>query len=241
MNKACIPILMYHSISSPKRGSKMRGLSVPKKLFTKQMQILNFLGYRGLSLEKLEPYLLGKKTGKVVGITFDDGYQDNFDNALGVLKKYNFSATCFIVSNQIDGYNKWDLKKGIERKKLMNSLEIQEWIACGMEIGSHTCDHVRLTQSTEEEKYRQIESSKIFLERNFNIDIKSFCYPYGAFDQLSEELVRKFDYKLATTVNRGKAIIGKNMFTLPRVLVNHRTYSYLFILKLLTNYENKRG
>ena len=64
MNKACIPILMYHSISSPKKGSKMRGLSVPKKLFTRQMQILNFLGYRGLSLEKLEPYLLGKKTGK---------------------------------------------------------------------------------------------------------------------------------------------------------------------------------
>ena len=86
-----IPILTYHQIAqAPERGSPMRSLYVSPKAFAVQMQTLSWLGYQGLSMTALMPYLKGKKTGKVVGITFDDGYVNNLENALSVLQKFNF-------------------------------------------------------------------------------------------------------------------------------------------------------
>ena len=69
-----IPILMYHQIDEPPaRGTPLRGLVVSPRSFAWQMNMLRILGFRGLSMRDLEPYLLGQKQGRVVGITFDDG------------------------------------------------------------------------------------------------------------------------------------------------------------------------
>ena len=60
----------------------MRGLIVSPQSFASQMAWLKRLGYQGLSMPHLVPYLRGEKTGKVVGISFDDGYANNLDYAL---------------------------------------------------------------------------------------------------------------------------------------------------------------
>ena len=65
-------------------------------------------------------------------ITFDDGYKDLIINALPLLKKYNFKATCFIVSDLI-GKNVWDeLNSKIKDKELMNLSDIHFWVKNGM-------------------------------------------------------------------------------------------------------------
>ena len=89
MQNIKIPILMYHSIESMPKTTVMRSLHVPPRRFDFQMRMLKMLGYQALSLKKLKPYLDGKKQGKVVGITFDDGYQNNLMNAAPILLKYN--------------------------------------------------------------------------------------------------------------------------------------------------------
>ena len=79
---------MYHQIDAPPpKGTPLRGLVVAPASFAWQMRMLKMMGYTGLSMRDLEPYLLGKKYGKVVGITFDDGYKNNHLHALPVLKK----------------------------------------------------------------------------------------------------------------------------------------------------------
>jgi len=97
-----IPILMYHQIDEPPpRGTPLRGLIVAPSSFAWQMRLLRWMGYRGLSMHDLEPYLNGHEKGKVVGITFDDGYQNNLQHALPILKKtasplpVMASATCW--------------------------------------------------------------------------------------------------------------------------------------------------
>ena len=73
-----IPILMYHQIDeTPARGTPLRGLVVHPKSFAWQMLMLRAFGFCGLSMRDLEPYLSGEKQGRVVGITFDDGYENN--------------------------------------------------------------------------------------------------------------------------------------------------------------------
>ena len=144
-----IPILMYHSIESMPKSTVMRSLHVPPRRFKFQMWMLKVLGYQGLSMRKLKPYLDGKKKGKVVGITFDDGYQNNLVNAAPILKKYNFSATCYIVSECVGLSNIWDLKKNITQRPLMSEAEINSWLAQGMDIGAHSKSHADLTDISE--------------------------------------------------------------------------------------------
>nr|MDQ6882249.1 polysaccharide deacetylase family protein [Pseudomonadota bacterium] len=94
-----IPILTYHQVDRPPpRGVPYRGLVVAPDAFARQMALLRMLGYRGLSMTALEPYLRGDQAGKVVGITLDDGYVNNLEHALPVLRRHGFSATCYIVS-----------------------------------------------------------------------------------------------------------------------------------------------
>ena len=240
MHKKNIPILMYHSIQSEKKGAKLRGLSVSPMLFKVQMFTLKLLGYKGLSMGNLEPYLTGKKRGKVFGITFDDGYQNNYIFALPILKKYRFTATCYIISNNIDGINHWDIKKGITIKKMMNHNEIKDWINEGMEIGSHSSNHLYLSKLDNNQLKEEVLHSKINLQKQYKTKIKHFCYPYGDKDSKIVEFVRKCGYVSATTTSRGLASPQSNLFELPRVLINHRTYPHLLLLKFLTNYENNR-
>ena len=151
-----IPILMYHSIESMPKSTAMRSLHVPPKRFRSQMWLLKILGYKGLSMRELTPYLEGEKTGKVVGITFDDGYQNNLINAAPILKKYNFSATCYLVSQRIGTSNTWDLDKNITQRPLMNQSEIKEWLNLGLDIGAHTQTHPLLDELTEQQSQEEI-------------------------------------------------------------------------------------
>ena len=239
MQKKSIPILMYHSIAAMPKGTVMRSLHVPPKLFKLQMWLLKIMGYQGLSMGKLQPYLTGDKVGKVFGITFDDGFQNNLTHALPILKKFGFSATCYIISQNIGGVNYWDLDKGIPENPLMDESEINEWIENGMEIGSHSQNHVRLAENDIETATKEITQSRLDLESQFNCSINHFCYPYGSHNDKIIEITKDAGYRTATTVNRGRAKSGDNLFTLPRVPITHRTFVHLFLMKILSKYEDK--
>jgi hypothetical protein len=57
MQQSPIPILMYHSIAKMPKGTIMRNLHVPPKLFRLQMWLLKILGYKGLNLTQLLHYI----------------------------------------------------------------------------------------------------------------------------------------------------------------------------------------
>jgi len=236
-----IPILMYHSIASMSKGTIMRSLHVPPKLFKLQMWLLKILGYRGLSMGELQPYLTGQKKGKVVGITFDDGFKNNLTHALPILQKFNFSATCYIISQNIGGINHWDLDKGIPENPLMDENEVKQWINGGMEIGSHTQNHVHLADIDIDSAIREITKSKFDLEKQFNCLVEHFCYPYGSYNDEIVAITKRSGYNTATTVERGRAKCGDNLFALPRVPITHRTFAHLFLMKILSKYEDKHG
>jgi peptidoglycan/xylan/chitin deacetylase (PgdA/CDA1 family) len=240
MSNFNIPILMYHSIQSMPRSTLMRSLHVPPKRFAFQMWMLKLLGYKALSLKNLKPYLSGEKRGKVVGLTFDDGYQNNLTYAAPVLLKYNFSATCYIVSNCIGLSNIWDMDQGIAQMPLMNENEINEWLSLGMDIGAHTRTHIDLTKASEKVAYNEINGSKVDLEKKFNTSITDFCYPFGRFNHLLAEVVKSSGYNSSTTMLRGRVNSKTDSYKIPRIPINHHTLPHLFLSKILTKYEDKR-
>ena len=144
-----------------------------------QIKILSDLNYKSFNLKDIN-----KENYKKIIITFDDGYENVSKIALDILDKFNQKATCFIVLNKIDNFNDWDNNsKKINSSKLMNISQIKEWINMGYEIGSHTLDHIDLTQLNYENKKKQITKSFFKLNENFGIKPVSFSYPYGKYDQ----------------------------------------------------------
>jgi len=240
MQSLPIPILMYHSIEKMPKSTVMRSLHVSPRKFKFQMWLLKILGFKGLSMNQLKPYLNGETSGKVVGITFDDGYQNNLINAAPILRKYNFSATCYLVSQRIGLTNTWDTNKGITEMPLMNHNEIKEWLRMGMDIGAHTQTHSDLGQLNEFQAQDEIIQSKVELEKKYKLAIVSFCYPYGHFNESIVNLVKYAGFNTATTMLRGRASTKTDKLKLPRIPITHHTLPHLFLAKILTKYEDKR-
>lgn len=241
-----IPILMYHQIDArPPKKSPMRGLIVAPKSFARQMAVMRALGYRGLSMKELQPYLMGLKQGKVFGITFDDGYENNITHALPILKKYGFSSTCYVVAERIGQTNSWDVERGVTQVPLMTSEQLKAWRNAGQEIGSHTLTHPNLAQLSSEQQKREITDSRNKLQDLLSQQdgVENFCYPYGGLNDAAVQHVIAAGYSTATTTVRGRVVPKNdlNMFLLPRVLVSRTTTWLQLLIKCFTRYEDKRG
>ena len=240
-----IPILMYHQIDAePPKGSPMRGLVVSPSAFSRQMAVLSALGYQGKSMGDLMPYLKGEKRGKVFGITFDDGYENNLRCALPVLKRYGFTSTCYVVANQIGKTNSWDCDIGVLQVPLMTTPELQHWIDAGQEIGSHTLNHANLKNLGALEQTVEIAQSKVQLESLIfqKNGVQHFCYPYGGLNKSAVQSVKEAGYLTATTTVRRRAVLGESHdLLLPRVRVTRTTTWFQLLLKCLTRYEDRRA
>ena len=131
-----IPILIYHSISNDQSN-----ISLNISEFEKHIIYLKDRNFKTINFDQINN---AKK--KQIIITFDDGYKDLISCVLPILKKYNFNATCFIVSSLLGKKNLWDVgKKNFVQKDLMNLNDIREWVDNGMFIGSHSHNHLDLT------------------------------------------------------------------------------------------------
>ena len=231
-------ILMYHMISDPIKGAKFNSLRVSPEMFEKQLRYLTDNGWQFFTMSEL----VSKKNQlpeKSIALTFDDGYQDNFTNALPLLKKYKAKATIYLV---VDRHNReWSSK----RKKKNNSGElmaepkllddqVKELLESGLvEIGSHTVTHDNLPMIAEEQKHDEIVGAKKKIENLFGIKCNSFCYPFGLFDQTDLLLVESAGYTNATTVETGISDLKETSpYLLKRITVSGKDNFYAFQLKL---------
>lgn len=205
-----LPILMYHYIEKevPQESLIRKKLTISPQIFENQLKSLNAAGYEYYFASVAPAIIAGKikPARPAVILTFDDGYADFYSVGLPFLKKYKAKATVYVIANAIGG------------KVYLSGAEIKELIASGLvEIGSHTLDHVALKERTELEQRRQIEESKIILEKKFNIKINTFAYPYGSFSAKTADLVRAAGYGSAVSVIAGRRQAAENLFYLSRL------------------------
>ena len=224
-----IPVLSYHSISDD-----ISHISLNTKIFEKQIIFLKKLGYVSVNFNEIDP----NKKNQII-ITFDDGYKDILINALPILKRHNFKATCFFVTNQIGKNNQWDNKKEkFSIKKIMSNDDIKKWSDNGMSVQSHSHNHFDLTKLSNIDIIKELEISKKYFKDKFNIETDVFCYPFGKVNQNVYDLTKKF-YKNAVTTNRSRYNIDKhNPFLIPRIDMGKSVSITKLYLKLKTIYED---
>lgn len=213
-----LPILCYHHVGARNRPLGHQRLWVSKERFAEQMSYLSQSGYRGLALRDAAAALAEKRRlARTIVVTFDDGYRSFYEIALPILHRYGFSATVFVVSGEIGGASRWDREFAAQ---LMNWAELRELHQVGVEIGSHTVSHPRLTQIAPDIARSEIETSRAALEQELGAAVSSFAYPYGNWNETVARLAQSAGYRLACCSARGNLHRPEELYHLKRVPVD---------------------
>jgi len=125
----------------------------------------------------------------LVSVTFDDGWANQYDNALPVLKRDGVPGTFYLIS----GY--------LNASQYMTVAQAKQVQTAGNEIGSHTINHPNLTTLSGAELTAQLADSKTALEANFG-PVYDLAYPYGAFNSTVQTEAAKY-YSSARSTNGG--------------------------------------
>ena len=208
-------MLMYHSIT-PGSGHPDWPWAVSLQRFRDQLDFLAEAGWATPTMTELVA-APEKWTGRTAVITFDDGYVDNLA-AWEELQKRGMCATWFMVSGSVGREPGWPAD-GRPAGRLLNAGELRTMQASGMEMGSHTANHVRLTQADDKLLSAELNDSKAALEDALGSEISSFAYPYGAWDARCASAVRESGYRAACTTRTGWALRDDDPYLLRRLTV----------------------
>ncbi|MBF0321300.1 MAG: polysaccharide deacetylase family protein [Nitrospirae bacterium] len=226
-------VLTYHNIGKAPKGARLPGLYVSPSAFRLQMRYLKASGLSVVSLDEIVRFLNGQsEVRRPVALTFDDGFQDFYDNAWAELRHLKLPATVFVVTERAGGENLWDCEYLNARKKLMNWDSIMRIKDEGATIASHTLTHPSLTAHQGEALRAEIFSSKTALEEKINQQVDYFCYPYGDYNGEVVGMVKDAGYKAAFTTQKGCIFEADNPYTLKRISVKSTTGPLAFAYKL---------
>jgi peptidoglycan/xylan/chitin deacetylase (PgdA/CDA1 family) len=234
---SALPILCYHNVALAPPAARFKLLYVSPDKFERQLWTLRRLGLRGVSTGEGIARLRNGTARGCVAFTFDDGYADTLTAAAPLLKRYGFGATCYVVSGALGAYNSWDAQYLQEIKPLMTLPQLDEWLAAGMEVGSHSCSHPQLHELPPDAARDEIAESRVALRSMLGVPIEHFAYPFGDFTADTVELVRHAGYASAVTVLPGVARASDDRLQLPRILVNGERGLWNFLLHVATPYE----
>jgi peptidoglycan/xylan/chitin deacetylase (PgdA/CDA1 family) len=218
-NDKGIPVLMYHAIGY-EAGNTAR---LPKENFKKQMKYLKNNGYVTLTLDEAYDFFAKNKPvpEKSVVLTFDDGYVDNYLEALPILKEFGFKATIFVITDAVD-----------KSKNYMNVEQLKKMEASGMDIQSHTSHHKNFKELSYNEQLETLKRSKNFLEKSLNKRIKYFAYPYGEYSKESLKAVKEAGYTMAFATAGRWSDKSDGILTLDRVFISGSANLDVFINRI---------
>jgi peptidoglycan/xylan/chitin deacetylase (PgdA/CDA1 family) len=224
-----LAILTYHSLDTS--GSV---LSVAPRQFAEQMAHLARLGFQGMALREAVAYRHAHGTWPERGVvlTFDDGYANCYEAALPVLRQHGCTATMFLVSGHIGGYNDWEPPLALLGTQPMLTWEQVAGLAqAGVEIGAHTVTHRDLQQLTTAEVEGEIRAARDDIAMRLGTPVESFAYPFGSTSPQVCELVRReFRTACTTVLQRAET---EPLHRLPRIDMYYMR-SLLMLERLLT-------
>lgn len=213
---ATIPLVfMYHSVG-PYDEDPFEVTMTPRR-FEKQMRWLRRRGLRGVAMgELLDAVAEGQARG-LVGLTFDDGYQDFVPYALPIIQRHGFSATLFVLAGRFGGENEWSRPGPM--KPLLTADQVRQLAQVGMEIGSHGLKHVSLLKADDSQLREETVRSRAILQELLGHRIQGFCYPYGDLDARVVAAAQAAGYDYACAV---KPWSGIGRYAIPRTYVHDR-------------------
>ena len=132
---------------------------VSENVFREQLRYLSRCNYYTPRLSEVLTWdgPAARNSKAPVLLTFDDGYTDNFENALPILEEFGFTAAIFPVLDLTRRSSWWGdaLGASLLMPEQMRSME-----GAGIEFGSHCVNHRPLTSLSDSELVEELIGRK---------------------------------------------------------------------------------
>ncbi len=190
--KLLVPIFMYHHVSNqPTTNPLDYSLTVTTTDFDAQLTWLQQKGYSSITQTELfDALYYGKALPRhPVILSFDDGYEDVYTNALPALLAHHYRGVFYIITGMIGrNYITWD--------------QVRTLAQDGMQISSHTIHHVNIGEPPAwTTTQNELLQSKATLQAQIEQPVQYFCYPSG--EPFHHDTVAEQQIVLADLFNDG--------------------------------------
>jgi len=165
-----VPVFMYHHVSNkPTYNLLDYSLTVTTTEFNAQLDWLQAQGYHAINMTELFDALYDGKAlpPHPMILSFDDGYEDMFTDAVPTLLAHHYRGVFYIITGMIGGhYMTWNQVRTLDEY--------------GMQIASHTVHHVNIGQPPAyTTRQKELLDSKNTLQAQLGKPVQFFCYPTG--------------------------------------------------------------
>ncbi|BDU38932.1 polysaccharide deacetylase family protein [Vibrio nigripulchritudo] len=241
-----MPIIMYHRFIRDDSEKGINGTFMHIDMLEKHFQLIKKMGFETVTFEDLKDkgFIHRLSPGKrFIMITVDDGFKDNHELLLPLLRKYNFKAVLYAVTGET--YNRWDVE-GVEtpdrKVELMSREQLKEMSDSGLvEVGGHTLTHPKLSQLDEAQQRHEIKANKEELEALLGKSLTSFAYPYGDHNEDTKCISKELGYDFSVATNSGPHALHQDPYQIRRIAIFPRTDVFGLWRKIKGNYTFRKA
>lgn len=213
-------ILMLHRVVEHRSDDPaQRELEVTPDFLEQTILDYRQNGYTFISIDELSSLLTthySLSTKKNICLTFDDGYQDNYDIAYPLLKRLEVPFVVYVTTGFID--NRLPMWWYLNEQLGISSESLKTLDAAPLcTIGAHTVSHPRLDTLSLDDQQKEIAQSHQELESLLGHPVHHFSYPHGAYNDDTLTIVKQQSFRTALCVWGGTVRRGAPPLTLPRI------------------------
>jgi peptidoglycan/xylan/chitin deacetylase (PgdA/CDA1 family) len=226
--------LCYHSIAA----EGPRYLTISAELFERQLALLRRRGIRSGDARSLAAAAAGELDRATAFLTFDDGFRDNFETALPLLREYKFGAFVFVLPPLVDdgGALDWpevadDLRRHPATMRSVTWAMLEEMKAGGFEVGSHTLTHPHLRDLDDEELHEELSESRARIKQRLGA-CDTLAYPFGEWSERVAAAAAECGYSYAFSLPTEDGQRRAGPLSIPRINVDFRDRERRFKAKL---------
>jgi peptidoglycan/xylan/chitin deacetylase (PgdA/CDA1 family) len=216
--------LCYHSVAS----EGPRYLTVSAELFERQLAELRRRQVRTGGLAELAEAAAGRLAAPTAFLTFDDGFRDNYETVLPLLREHGLTAFVFVLPPLVDSGAALEWPEvAADQERFPSTMRSVTWPMLeemregGFEVGSHTLTHPHLDRLEGEALREELwEARRRIVERLGSCE--TIAYPFGDWSQEVASAARECGYSYAFTLPTAYGQGGATPHSIPRINVDYR-------------------
>lgn len=207
-------VLVYHRFAGELKPGQER-IDISPRRFAHQLWALRLCGFRPLDAATILAFHAGevaKLPRRSVAITVDDAIADCVEP---LRRHVRWRPQLFVPTAELGASAHW-----IDGEPVASWDQVVELARDGIEIGSHTRHHRRLTELGEKERDAELSGSLAELRERLPDSPAILAYPNGDHDEAVCRAAQGAGYAAAFTTEKGRNDAATDPFRLRRVSVH---------------------